>query len=258
MTLNQFQLSQDKSHPPVEEEVFSDQIDISDRAAVINEIPLFRELPEKVRASLAAASVLKSLDAGQYLMEEEESPDGSFVLLSGRMSATKSTVSGKELIVSLLAPGDTFGLFFLFQPFEGACAVRAQIDSRVLWIGKEELKAAMKGNPDMVARMAELLSGRLVAAYELARSLAHSRVEDRIVTTLLTLLPKFGKGSATQKGGERIFITRRELADLTGTTPETAIRVTKQLERDGLLDLTRPGIIKILDTTALREHAESH
>ena len=41
-----------------------------------------------------------------------------------------------------------------------------------------------------------------------------------------------------------------------GTTPETAIRVTKNLEREGLLDLTKPGVIKILSLQQLKEAVE--
>ena len=96
-------------------------------------------------------------------------------------------------------------------------------------------------------------------SHNLSCSLAHSRVEHRIVSTLIALLPEFGKSPVQPQLGysigsskdsaftSSIYMTRKELADLTGTTPETAIRVTKHLEREGLLDLTRPGIIKILD-----------
>jgi CRP/FNR family transcriptional regulator len=81
--------------------------------------------------------------------------------------------------------------------------------------------------------------------------LAHAKVETRIASTLLALLPEFGKGGGAN-GHPRIFLTRKELAELTGTTPETAIRTTKHLERQGILDLTRPGIIKILKQDDLR------
>ena len=78
------------------------------------------------------------------------------------------------------------------------------------------------------------------------------RISARILGTLSTLLDTMATGSSSAKGELRIFITRKELADLTGTTPETAIRVTKQLEREGVLDLTRPGVIKVPDIKALR------
>jgi CRP/FNR family transcriptional regulator len=92
---------------------------------------------------------------------------------------------------------------------------------------------------------------RLRRTNDLALGLAHSRVESRIVAALLALAPRFGRPS-TSEDQTRIFLTRKELADLTGTTPETAIRVTKNLEREGLLDLTKPGVIKILSLKQLK------
>ena len=53
-----------------------------------------------------------------------------------------------------------------------------------------------------------------------------------------------------------IRVTRKELAELSGTTVETAIRVTKAMERDGLLDLTDHGIVKVSKVEALTELAE--
>jgi CRP-like cAMP-binding protein len=75
------------------------------------------------------------------------------------------------------------------------------------------------------------------------------------VAALLALAPRFGRPAASSDQ-TRIFLTRKELADLTGTTPETAIRVTKNLEREGLLDLTKPGVIKILSLQQLGEAVE--
>jgi CRP-like cAMP-binding protein len=73
------------------------------------------------------------------------------------------------------------------------------------------------------------------------------------VTAILTLLPELGRGGDKANGPGRIFMTRKELADLTGTTPETAIRITKNMEREGILDLSRPGIIKIVDLNGLQQ-----
>lgn len=72
---------------------------------------------------------------------------------------------------------------------------------------------------------------------------------------LFALLEEFGKDTGKADTG-RVYITRRELADLVGTTPETAIRVTKSLEREGLLDLTRPGIIKVPSVSKFRSWSD--
>ena len=56
----------------------------------------------------------------------------------------------------------------------------------------------------------------------------------------------------SKTGLPSLRLTRRELADFTGTTVETAYRVTKRMERDGLVDLTNPGLIARIDVKKLR------
>lgn len=225
---------------------------LSDRATILSQLPLFQGLSSGDLESLAASAVIRQHEAGELLVSEGNEVESGFIPLSGRVSVTKCSESGKELIVALLGPGDIFGLFYLSKAFQGSSSARTQIASRVLWIAKAAFQALENSRPGVASRLFDALAARLVHSHELSSGLAHARVENRIVTMLLALLKEFGKSSTSPNEG-RIYITRRELADLTGTTPETAIRVTKNLEREGVLDLTKPGIIKIPSIATLRE-----
>jgi CRP-like cAMP-binding protein len=96
----------------------------------------------------------------------------------------------------------------------------------------------------------------LQSSYNLSRGLAHDRVDVRIAATLTSLALKFSRPLGPNKL-PTINFTRQQLADLTGTTSETAIRVTRAMQRNGLIDIKRPGIIKILDLVALQELSDS-
>ncbi len=54
-----------------------------------------------------------------------------------------------------------------------------------------------------------------------------------------------------------IDIIRQQIADLTATTPETAIRVIRSMQRDGLINIKKPGVVRVLDLDAINEIAES-
>lgn len=220
----------------------------------LSTLSFFESVPESNLEALSQACSIRSIDAGQFLIFEGEKAKGTFIPLSGRISVTKTAESGKELIVALLAPGDPFGLFYTIPSFATSTSAKTQIDSRVIWIPISEWNNFVTGNPIVYRNIAHALSERLTSSYTLSSSLAHARVEGRIIHTLVALLPEFGKSSGpTVQDTGRIFITRKELSELTGTTPETAIRVTKNLEREGLLDLTRPGIIKIPSVKKLKQ-----
>lgn len=214
---------------------------------------LFKDVPPELVKKLAESGGIREFDGGSYLTLEGEPLSAGFIPISGRVSITKTSESGKELIVALLAPGDSFGLFYLIDSYDGTTAARAQIDSKVLWIPKAEWKAICAKAPLVYRNLLDSVVERLITAHTLSSSIAHTRVECRIASTLLSLLPNFGKSYSQTSKEARIYITRKELSELTGTTPETAIRVTKQLEREEILDLTKPGIIKIPNIASLKE-----
>jgi len=223
-----------------------------EKAEVLRRIEFLSELPAPKLLALASVAEIVSVEGGTFIHTEDGKPDRSFVVLAGRVSVTKTSVSGKELILSLLGPGDCFALLYLLPSFDLVASARAQLDSKLLTFSRANASKILREIPELKDLLTAELAKRLSATYELAMSLAHSRVETRILGTLSTLVSTLARSSAKSQNEARIFITRRELADLTGTTPETAIRVTKQLERDGVLDLTRPGIIKIPDIEKLR------
>jgi|GEM_PF-961601 len=218
---------------------------------LLAKVALFSALPRTELDKLSDLCRIREFSGGEFIFHEGSPALGGFVLLSGKIAVTKSAVSGKTLILQLLSAGDVYGLFFLLKEFAGSCAARAQVDCRVLWLPDQAFAELKKRTPEIVSGMLSQVGTAMVRSFELSSSLAHSRVEARIINALLSLLPA-GNPKVSPAAG-RLFMTRKELADLTGTTPETAIRVTKNLERAHLLDLTRPGIIKIPNREALKE-----
>ena len=221
----------------------------------IKAIGLFDGMALKDLHDLANCAVVRDVHAGEFVSMDGERPEFGFMVISGRLAVIKSTPQGKELTLELLIPGDCTGILRALEPTEMDTSIRGQVDAKVLAIPTPNLRAIVEKNPLIYRRVAIELMQRSRRANNLALGLAHSRVESRIVAALLALAPRFGRPS-TSDDQTRIFLTRKELADLTGTTPETAIRVTKNLEREGLLDLTKPGVIKILSLHQLKEAVE--
>jgi CRP/FNR family transcriptional regulator len=199
--------------------------------------------------------MIQDVSAGEFVSLDGERPEFGFMVLSGRLAVVKSTPHGKELTLDLLIPGDCTGILRSLEPSELDTAIRGQTDAKLLAVPTSQLRAIAERFPSVYRQISLELMRRNRRTNDLALGLAHSRVESRIVAALLALAPRFGRPSATDDQ-TRIFLTRKELADLTGTTPETAIRVTKNLEREGLLDLTKPGVIKILSLKQLGEAVE--
>jgi len=217
----------------------------------VESIGLFSDIPPRELNDLTRSATIHDVSAGEYLSMDGERPDFGFMVLSGRLAVIKSTQHGKELTLDLLIPGDCSGILRALEPTELDTSIRGQTDAKLLAIPTAQLRSLAEKHPSVYRHITTELMRRNRRTNDLALGLAHSRVESRIVAALLALAPRFGRPS-TSEDTTRIFLTRKELADLTGTTPETAIRVTKNLEREGLLDLTKPGVIKILSLKQLR------
>ena len=108
----------------------------------------------------------------------------------------------------------------------------------------------IKETPDLYRSFIEDVTRRLRRAHSVSRALAHDRVEVRVASALSRLMTVFCKSNDPDDWQE-VHITRQELADLTGTTVETAIRTTRAFERSGVLDLSEVGVIRIKDINEL-------
>jgi CRP-like cAMP-binding protein/CheY-like chemotaxis protein len=221
------------------------------RAAFLSSHQLFAGVESTQITWLAKLAQERQFDVGDFILTRGKPIDAGFIVVSGRISVMRTSPTGKDLIVSLLAPGDSFGMCYLISDLGKSLSGRAQSPSRLLYFPKSNHEEILTRIPQLPIRIAAQLATLLQKSYGLATSLAYESVEDRIVSALVNLVSDFGK-HADRPNESWVYITRKELADLTGTTPETAIRITKNLERAKLLDLTRPGIIKIPNIAALR------
>jgi CRP-like cAMP-binding protein len=227
-------------------------IDSNDIINILERISIFASLSRSEREFISQKFRLKEHSAGEVLISEGDKVSSLFIPLSGRVNLLSTSISGKELILAIVGPHDPVGLFYFHPILSGSVSIKTHQDMKALWIRVPEWKEVLDRHPQLYPELLKSMALHLANRERLASSLAYAPVEERIITTLLDLQDRFGKSIPNMKGS-RVFITRKELAECTGTTPETAIRITKNLERDNLIDLTRPGIIKILESEKLLE-----
>lgn len=224
----------------------------------LSHIISFSKIPEKELKNLADSCRFETLTSGQYVAHEgDDKNTHGFIVVTGRLAMIKNSINGKELVVELLAPGDVFELILRFsaEPPSEALSARAQLKSKILWAPIKKLAFILDSYPNIYKIFIVELIASLQSSYDVSRGLAHDLVEVRIATVLSNLALKFTRiPPALHKG--TIDITRQQLADLTGTTSETAIRVTGAMQRAGLIDIKRPGVVRVLNLIDLQMISE--
>lgn len=125
-------------------------------------------------------------------------------------------------------------------------SAQAVEESTILGIRRQDFVGFLTRRPEVALRIVSVLSGRLRMASDRLRDLASERVEQRIARVLLMLSSRLGP---------QLPFTRQDIADMAGTTTETAIRFLSGLNERKITRSVR-GRIVILDELKLKMLAE--
>ena len=203
---------------------------------------IFSGSSEEELAELAGLAARRSFVPGEFVFWEGDAPDSFYIVIEGRVKVLKHSSLGKEFIIAFFGPGEMFGEVAVFQDRPYPASAQAAADTKVLRIRREDFLSFVAQRPQVVLRIISVLGERLRDAQGRLKDLAGERVEQRLARTLLMLSAKLG---AT------LPFTRQEIADMAGTTTETAIRFISRL-KDGEIIRSARGRITILDKTRLR------
>jgi len=211
-------------------------------------IPLFQSLKPAERESLRPLVRLKSYEEGETIFREGDPAVTFHFVLGGKVKIVKSAPDGRDVILEIFGPGDPVGVLATYEERNFPAAAVALEAATLLSIPRQEFFALLAANP-MLAR--GLLMGLTRRMMELTRKLSErsSRVEYRIARLFLTLADRVGRAE-----GEGTFIPvslhRQEIADLVGTTQETAIRIMSRWNKDRLV-VTEEAGFRIPDRSRL-------
>lgn len=164
------------------------------------------------------------------------------VVAAGSIKLIKQNESGKETLIDILKQGEFFGNL---DPFGETCyeeTAIAQLSSCVMKIDSDNFRKVLQKHPTASLTVLDIISKRLHEAQEMIKQLSAHSVENRIAYTLLKLAQKLGEqkeiGLLIQ-----IPLSRNDLADMTGTTPETASRIIGKLKSEGIIKTGRKWIV---------------
>jgi CRP/FNR family transcriptional regulator, cyclic AMP receptor protein len=173
-----------------------------------------------------------------------------FILRSGRVKLTKSSQSGKEVIVALVSPQEVFGEAGLFSNTSTyTCSCEAMEDSVLLCFKRQDLEDIVGASPAAMAALYQIQSLRRLEAEERLANLVFYDVTSRLAHLLVNLCAKFGRDT---KVGTliRVKVTHQDLANLIGSTRETTTLILSEFRRLGLVDFAGRKII-IIDAKRL-------
>lgn len=147
--------------------------------AVLRQQPLFECLSEAHLDAIVAGAKFLRFGAGEKLIEQGQPGDSMFVIVRGR-AGVNATRNQETAAVANLVGGDCFGEMSLLTGERRSATVVADVDCDVVEIGKAVLAGVLHHDPDLLARLSELLAHRRVETEGiLAASGSHTTLQNR-------------------------------------------------------------------------------
>ncbi len=200
--------------------------------------------PHHVLEYLSACSQVLLRSSGNVIFRERSESTSAFFVVTGRVVLNKRALKAKYFIVDIVTPGFPFGLIDSLQDVPYSFSAQAHTRSQLLSVPREPLASLLTEYPMVYREVMNIVADRWRHGLTFSVALAHDRVERRVALVLLRLIEKFSPPDASPES-TRIELTRLELSELAGCTPETASRVAKKLERDGCISLAEQGVISV-------------
>jgi CRP-like cAMP-binding protein len=215
----------------------------------LKSIPLFEGLPEKDQQDLAGILVDQVVKRGQIVFSEGDEGTGFYVVISGQVKVFKLSVDGKEQILHILGPGEPFGEVPVFAGTRFPAHAETLEDSRLFFFPRSAFVSLIRKNPSLALNMLAVLSRRLRLFARMIEDLSLKEVPGRLAVYLLYLSDRNG-GALKLK----LDITKAQLANLLGTTPETLSRIFAKMTKQGYIEMEGPRIT-VADRAALEDLA---
>jgi CRP-like cAMP-binding protein len=206
--------------------------------------PIFSRLAPTDRKSIAETARVQQFARGDTIFEQDSPSDAFYAIASGRVKIFKMMPSGKDVILEVFGPGDPLGAVAVYmdRPFPASAA--ALEDTVCVIIPRAAFFRLLETQPSLVRGLLLGLTVRLVELTNRLAELTGGRIEPRFARLFLKLATEMGRAD---RGGTYIplALSRQELADLTGTTIETCIRIMSRWNKDEVVRTEKDGFVVV-------------
>jgi len=208
---------------------------------------LFAELPADALAELAEHADTRELDRNELLFRQGDASSSLFVIQEGRIAIASQAGDGRETVIAVLENGGLFGELALFDDGARIADARALVDTTVIELSYEPVRAMLRARPELLWVIVRLLVQRLRATDEALADAVFLDVPARTAKRLLEL------AGATDRF--TLPVTQEELASMVGASRERVNKAISLFVRLEWLALDGRNHYRILDRQSMEDRA---
>jgi CRP-like cAMP-binding protein len=234
-------MSQKRSTPLEASSIEKHHCTVDVRMEKLGMVPFFQGLDREAMQQINKKFNASHFGAGQPIFFEGEKATLLRVVVYGALKLIRHAEDGKEVLVDMLKPGEYFGSLNELGENSYSETAITQSDACILSIGNREFRSVLNAHPSVTVDVLDITMERLNSARQQIHHLATLSVEKRIAHILVKLCEKFGEESRVGILLQ-LPLSRKELADMAGTSTETASRIMSRFQQDGLITSGRQWV----------------
>ena len=223
-----------------------------DVVELLARVPVFSTLEETDLRRIAEVTVPRSFEPGQAVFREGDESDTCYVVREGHARAVRTHGDGRTITLATFGPGDIFGELAMFEDERRSATVEAIEQMSVVGVLGPDMRRLMVEHPDISMRLVIALGRRLRETNERLSRQSFQTVQSRVAVVLSDLVKAaIDDGRPTED--VLVTATQADLAQLAGSSRESASRFLAVLERAGVITQGR-GRLVVHDPEALKQY----
>jgi CRP-like cAMP-binding protein len=212
-------------------------------------IPYFSGLNTDELDSINRFIFEKTAERGEMVLVEGDPAQVLFFVVSGAVKVFKTSAEGREQILNIVRPGDSFGDISIFDGGPNPASAQAMGPVVLYGIRRSDLEVILQKHPQVALNVTRVLAGQARHLGSLVEDLSFRNVIGRVARILLE--------HAVDSTGSRPRLTQQEMAAMAGTVREVVGRSLKSLEEEGAIRLERHRIV-VTNKEALKDTVDAY
>jgi len=202
----------------------------------LKKVSYFDNLNASELESLSKFVAEKTAGRGDMLVFEGDPANALYFVVSGALKAFKTSSDGKEQILNIIKPGESFNDVPVFDSNPSPVSVQAMGPVVLYELTRKDFDNILQKYPHIARNVINVLAGKIRNLVSLVEDLSFRHVVGRVAKILLE-----NAGDGATRGGTRL--TQQDMAAMAGTAREVVGRSLKALEDDGYIKLDRHRIV---------------
>ena len=208
---------------------------------LLGQVPVFEALAPEDLKRVADVAVPRSFPAHHVIFREGDESDTCYVVRAGHARAVREHADGRMIALAHFGPGDIFGELAMFDDERRSATVETLDEVQAIAILGADMRRLLRSHPDIAVKLVIALGRRLRAANERLARQSFQTVQSRVAVVLDGLVRQAQSEGADAKD-VLVKITQSDIAQLAGSSRESASRFLAVLERAGIISQGRARI----------------